>query len=327
MIHVDTHNSDKSHNCTMCVFKTKVQYELYNHVLQAHGIENEDTTHENLSSLGGTQPQDKSQIETNKNVITPGCAGAKEKTYLCPTCDFRCSSNAAMKSHMQTHNIPDIYMICDEDYCNFECESKEKLQDHKTEHMHPKNKYYSYTDILKQPVTNTQDQNRYDWSEPFKNGKPLKSKTHNQFSPGQHSSVTNNTHDYHNSHRDNPGLPRQQSRAKSNAIKGSNSNSALAVAPRPHLAKVFASGFSPGTNPNNIKKDLEENIFKLTGKSYAIKIEKLQTRFDTYSSFKISCHCTDSNIFMNSQIWPANVLIKWFKERRTPMNGPDSRSY
>ena len=216
-------------------------------------------------------------------------------------------------------------MICDEDHCNFECESKEELQAHKTGHLHPNNTFYA--DALKQHEINSQDQNRNKWSPPFKNGKPIKNKQYNQSSFDQHRLVTNNTHGHHNNYRDNLGGPHQQSRAKSNTIKGSNSNSTLAVAPRPHLAKVFASGFSPGTNPNNIKKDLEENIIKNTGKPHVIQIEKLPTRYDTYSSFKISCHCIDSNIFMDSRIWPANVLVKWFKEKRTPMNGPESRSY
>ena len=85
------------------------------------------------------------QIETNKDLITSVSAGAKERTYMCTKCVYRCSSNAAMKSHMQTHYIPEIYMICDEDHCNFECESKEELQAHKTGHLHPNDTYYADT--------------------------------------------------------------------------------------------------------------------------------------------------------------------------------------
>ena len=323
--HYATHVSDKTNQCSMCEYKTNIEYELYNHVLQAHGIENVDTTNESLSSLGGNKSQDKMQIDTYKKEMTPVGAGVKERTYLCPNCDFRCSSNAAMKTHMQTHNIPEIYMICDEDLCNYECESKDELQAHKTGHLPLNGK--NYADTLKQQDIYSKDQNRNDWSPPFLNGKPIRNKSYKQSSFGQHRSSTNNTHGYQNNYRDNLGGPHHLSRAKSNTIKGSNSNSSLAVAPRPHLAKVFASGFTPGTNPDNIKKDLEENILKMTGKQYAIQIEKLVTRFDTYSSFKISCYCIDSNIFMNSHIWPANVLIKWFRERKTPMNGPELRSY
>ena len=117
--HCDTHVSENTHECGMCEYKTKIQYEMLNHVMHVHGIENDDTTNENLSTLCGAQPQEKLQIETNNKVITPDCAGAKEKTYVCPSCDYSCFSNAGMKTHMQTHNILEIYMICDEEHCNF----------------------------------------------------------------------------------------------------------------------------------------------------------------------------------------------------------------
>ena len=161
-----------------------------------------------------------------------------------------------MKTHMQTHNVPEIYMICDEEHCNFECASKEELQDHKNGHLPSNDKCYA--DALKHQEIKSQDQNQYDWSRPFKNGKPIRDKPYNQSSSGQHRSSTHNTHGYHNAYRDNLGGPQQQFRAKSNTIKGSNSNSSLAVAPRPHLAKVFASGFTPGTSPDNIKKILKK---------------------------------------------------------------------
>ena len=90
---------------------------------------------------------------------------------------------------------------------------------------------------------------------------------------------------------------------------------------------MFATRFEPGTNPTNIKQDLEYNIQKITGKQYTVQLEQLETKHQTYCSFKISCFCIDSEIFMDSRIWPENVLVKWFKERRTPMNGLDSRQH
>ena len=328
--HMREHSSKSAIKCKYCTFSTLNEMEFVKHYAthisdKTHQcwIQQMDTTNESLSSLGGINPQDKIQIETHKKEMTPVGAGAIDRTYLCPKCDFRCSSNAAMKLHMQAHN-PEIYMICDEDLCKFECVSKDELQAHKTGHL-PRNDN-NYADTLKQDLYSN-DQNRHEWSQPFLNGKPMRNKSYKQSSFDQHRSATNNTHGYQNNYRDNQRGPHHLSRTKPNTIKGSNSNSSLAVAPRPHLAKVFASGFTPGTNPDNIKKDLEENIQKITGKQYAVQIETLNTRFDTYSSFKISCYCIDSNIFMNSQIWPANVLIKWFKERRTHVNGPESRFY
>ena len=288
-----------------------------------HPIENENTSQEDLVSLGRYQPKDKLHIESNINVMSPVDKSVKERTYVCPSCDYRCSSNATMKTHMHTHIIPVIY-ICDVDQCSFVSESKEDLQAHKNGHRPPNN--MNYAEALKQLEINSQEQSHLGWVGPVKNGKPIRTKTYNnQSNSDQHRSVTNDSHVYHNNYRENLGGPHKQSRAKSNYIKGSNPNSSLAVAPRPHLAKVFASGFIPGTNPDNIKKDLEENIMKTTGQQYDIQIDKLTTKYEYYSSFKISCYCIDSNIFMNSNIWPANVLIKWFRERRTPKIGPEPR--
>ena len=323
MKHMTTHFDENSFDCPKCDFKTPIQYELVNHDLHYHVIENDYTPHEDLASLDGHQPNDKTHTESNTNVIIPDNTSVKEKTYVCPTCDYRCSSNAAMKTHMHIHTIPTIY-ICDTAQCNFESESKEDLQVHKTGHLPPKDMNYSAA--IKQSEINKQEHNQHEWVGPIRNGKPMRNKPHNnQSNFDQHRSETNNTHGYYNNNRNNQGGPHKQSRARSNIIKGSNSNSSLSVAPRPHLAKVFASGFVPGTNPNYIKKDLEENIHRLTGEKYDIQIEKLTTRLEYYSSFKISCYCIDSDIFMNSNIWPTNVLIKWFRERRSPKNGPELR--
>ena len=57
-----------------------------------------------------------------------------------------------------------------------------------------------------------------------------------------------------------------QYKTKPTTIKGSNSNSPLAVAPRGHWAKVFATGFPTDTTKYNVKKDLEYNIEYYTGK-------------------------------------------------------------
>ena len=77
MKHIDMHNGENTYVCPKCEFKTTNQYELIDHNMNDHGIESEDTTLEDLISLGGFQPQDKIHIECNTNVITSVCSGAK----------------------------------------------------------------------------------------------------------------------------------------------------------------------------------------------------------------------------------------------------------
>ena len=152
MKHLETHfNRENSYECPKCDFKTTIQYELSNHTTNVHPIENENNSQEDLVSLGGYQPIDKIQIKFNTNVNK----SVKEKTYECPSCDYRCSSNAAMKTHMNIHIIPIIY-ICDVDQCDFVSESKEDFQDHKNGHRPPND--MNYADALKQLKINSQEQ-------------------------------------------------------------------------------------------------------------------------------------------------------------------------
>ena len=55
----------------------------------------------------------------------------------------------------------------------------------------------------------------------------------------------------------------------------------------------------------------------ISGTVHEVKIEKLETRYDSYSSFKITCICPNTAIFMNPDIWPEGVLFRWW---RTPRN-------
>ena len=226
---------------------------------------------------------------------------------------------------MLAHNTQEVY-ICEEATCPYECDSKQDLQLHEADHKPPKNTGYS--DIVKLSESKSNVQNQYEWSNPIKNGKPEKNKPNNNPSNlDQNRMIANNRSEYNTNHRDNPAGTYRQYRPKANTIKGSNGNSSLAVAQQPHWAKIFATRFSPGTKPDDIKKDLEENLRKTTGKQYTIEVEQLPTKYETYCSFKISCFCIESDIFMDGKIWPANVFIKWFKQRRTRSNGPEPRHY
>ena len=237
-----------------------------------------------------------------------------------------------MNSHKHD-KAPEIY-LCDFDNCDFECENKDDIKSHKTEHMAgaishkiPNNAdpNSSYAEKAKLGEKNTQSQNMNPWIGPFKNGKPTKN-----YSNNKHYAYNHRYNNYENTpaashyHR---SLSNYQIKSKQTAIKGSNSSSPLAVAPRPHWAKIFATGFPTNTNLYNIKNDLEYNIEHFYGKKFDVKLDELETRYNTYKSFKISCFCSESEIFMDSKIWPENILVKWFKERRIPRDGPNQRSY
>ena len=65
-----------------------------------------------------------------------------------------------------------------------------------------------------------------------------------------------------------------------------------------------------------MKRELEANLQRKTGKEIYVQVDKEKTRYDTYSSFKISCRIVNSEIFMDKSLWPANCKAKWYSHNR-----------
>ena len=82
-------------------------------------------------------------------------------------------------------------------------------------------------------------------------------------------------------------------------------------------ATVFATRYPPRADIEEVKNDLEINLKSVTGDEHNVKIEKVDTRYASYASFKITCICPNTAVFMNPSIWPDGVLVKWW---RTPRN-------
>ena len=145
------------------------------------------------------------------------------------------------------------------------------------------------------------------FSAPFKNGKPInvkdlqsrylqesKGRSHNRFS------------------QEEKVWPHRKK-----GLVGTAKGSDLAVNKRNYQATVFATRYHPNDNILDAKKDLESNLKKATDVVHEVKIEKLETRYDSYASFKITCICPNTAAFMNPDIWPESVLFRWW---RTPRN-------
>ena len=37
----------------------------------------------------------------------------------------------------------------------------------------------------------------------------------------------------------------------------------------------------------------------------------------TYASFRLTCKCTDPDVFLDVNIWPEGSLVRWWREQRT----------
>ena len=43
-------------------------------------------------------------------------------------------------------------------------------------------------------------------------------------------------------------------------------------------------------------------------------VEAVETRFDTYASFHITCECPDPSVFMSDDLWPEEAFVRWWRE-------------
>ena len=57
------------------------------------------------------------------------------------------------------------------------------------------------------------------------------------------------------------------------------------------------------------------------GEMHHVDVEKLATRYESYSSFKITCVCSNTAALMNSEIWPERSWIRWWRNDRSSNGG------
>ena len=82
---------------------------------------------------------------------------------------------------------------------------------------------------------------------------------------------------------------------------------------------MFATRFTPDTTPEQVKDILKEDE-RL--KDMNINVEKLNTKYDTYASFHITCVCleTEAKLFLEPDAWPNGILVRPWKEKKTNRN-------
>ena len=91
------------------------------------------------------------------------------------------------------------------------------------------------------------------------------------------------------------------------------------------MAKVFATKYSTETTEADVKAELDRMLGIKIGKIYWVTLTKLETYFNTYNSFLITCKVPDSSVFMDKNIWPEGVVYDWYKSYRLK-NLPDNGS-
>ena len=87
-----------------------------------------------------------------------------------------------------------------------------------------------------------------------------------------------------------------------------------------YKATVFASRFKPDANANTVKRELEADLLRLTRIIHTVTVEKLASRYEHYASFKVSCLCDNTAVFMDKNLWPPGIFFRWWIKPRYGSN-------
>ena len=143
------------------------------------------------------------------------------------------------------------------------------------------------------------------FSMPFKNGKPIKIKDILRAKPVS----------------PHPG-PIKNIKNNNNGMIGTGRDSDLSIQNRKYRASIFASRYKPHTDANAVKRELEADLLRITGTQHTVSVEKLAARFDHYASFKVTCFCDNTSVFMDNKLWPPGVYFRWWIK---PKYGSETR--
>ena len=320
--HMTSHSVEKSFECNECAFKGDDELMLKRHQ-NVHKNETPNTASLDMfPPLGGN---DSGQLE--------------QKPYVCPVCNHRFASQTHCKEHMLTHRQAqgeklNACYVCDRKYatlgelkthiithsdekpfqcteCDYACNDNITLQSHLTMHKGKSSSVnegttLSMEDMAKQHFIETLF-NKDGWSMPIFNGKPLKPKDMMKPNPVQQ-------------------RPGPSNNNRSPAIIGTGKGTNLAIQNKKYHASLFATRYEPSIKSTTVKKELETELFKLTGIKHIVTVEKLATKYDHYASFKISCSCDNTAVLLNPNLWPSGILVRWWRSMRNGNNANQNKT-
>ena len=314
-----------SGSCPKCPYKDNKESRLLAHIenhaggLRSSGSKSqEEATPNSVTEPPGSRPFDCTECglifatsderETHINTI-------HRNTFSCNKCNYKCGRKDNLLLHMKTHEKVESSFSCSE--CDYEGTSKELYQAHILIHNveNPKNKSkqrprsgsIKRKDSL--PSTNVWGKlslddlarkhfidslvNNDGFTAPCRNGKPIKEKY-----------VRKTVH-----------LENTKKQTNKSGVVGTAKGSNLTVDDneRKYRGTVFATRYRANTNIAVVKSNLERNLLITTGEVHHVDVERLKPKFDSYSSFKITCVCNNTSVLMNSDIWPERSFVRWWR--------------
>jgi len=73
-------------------------------------------------------------------------------------------------------------------------------------------------------------------------------------------------------------------------------------------ANVFATRFDPEVTENDVQDHLHRQL------GLDITVEAVDTKYNTYASFHITCMCPEPAVFMSCDLWPDMAFVRWWRE-------------
>ena len=109
-----------------------------------------------------------------------------------------------------------------------------------------------------------------------------------------------------------------RSKTATNGSTGRAKGSGIKSASGKLFANVFATRFERHVTATDVTNYLNQRL----GRGITLTVEAVPTKFDSYSSFHITCECPDTSIFMDPSLWPEDIFVRWWRNPRGSLSPP-----
>ena len=103
-----------------------------------------------------------------------------------------------------------------------------------------------------------------------------------------------------------------KSKTATKGITGRAKGSGIKSASVKRFANVFATRLERHVTATDVTNYLNQRL----GRGITLTVEAVPTKFDSYSSFHITCECSDTAVFMDPSLWPEDTFVRWWRNPR-----------
>ena len=109
-----------------------------------------------------------------------------------------------------------------------------------------------------------------------------------------------------------------RSKTATNGITGRAKGSGIKSASGKRFVNVFATRFERHVTATDVTNYHNQRL----GRGITLTVEAVPTKFNSYSSFHITCECPYTSIFMDPSLWPEDIFVRWWRNPRGSLSPP-----